>query len=358
MLCDINIAFILGNIEPTGGDRICFNHIQILRNRGANIDVYYKGFLDTYYTDTEFADPEVKKLLFKYDELPNFNGRKYNFIVGSGLSAMEVVNKTKHPYRVWFCQNFDPLIFSNYKHDQELKQYIDEAYNECPFFITYSPSLLELIENKYGEKISLICTNGVEYDKFEPYQKTFVPRTKRICFMSAYLRPIKGGKFAKAIFEELKARGYTTVEINAIGNTLGEDVVDEYHLRPSFEEKCKIIAGCDIMIHPSVYETWGLVPMESMALGTPVVGVDSKGFTQYAKHNKNAVIVPERDVKMFCDAVDDLYNDADCYNMIQKRGIVTAKKHNWAVIESNITTMYETIIFMFERRQGKDVLVF
>jgi len=97
------------------------------------------------------------------------------------------------------------------------------------------------------------------------------------------------------------------------------------------------------MIHPSVFETWGLVPMESMALGVPVVGVNSRGIMEYATEN-NSIIVDHRDAYKIVEEIDMLINDDDMYNKLVKNGIQTAKEHDWETIMPSIEKSYRDLL--------------
>ncbi|MEM9535132.1 MAG: glycosyltransferase [Cyanobacteria bacterium P01_E01_bin.45] len=61
------------------------------------------------------------------------------------------------------------------------------------------------------------------------------------------------------------------------------------------EEKAKLIASCDVFCNPAPYETFGRTLVESMASGTPVVGVKSGGPADYLKDNINAYMAKPND---------------------------------------------------------------
>ena len=183
--------------------------------------------------------------------------------------------------------------------------------------------------------------NGIEYSEFQKFQKTDNLANNRICFMVAYYHPYKGIKLANSVFGILKAKGFKTVEISVTGGPLPNTM--EYHHNPSVEDKCKIIAGCQVMFHPSVFETWNLVSMESMALGTPVVGVNSKGIMEYAKlsgADRNIIIFEERDPETIANAIVKLCEERKEYGILQKNGIETARGHDWNTIMPGIESSY------------------
>jgi hypothetical protein len=122
----------------------------------------------------------------------------------------------------------------------------------------------------------------------------------------------------------------------------------EYHQNPSFEDKCKIVASCDFSIHPSVFETWNLTSMESMALGVPVVGVNSKGIMEYAD-NKNSVLFEDRNVNLICDTIEKISKEDNIYKALQEEGAKTARNHNWNFIMSQIEKSYMSFIDDLEK---------
>jgi len=341
----VKIAHLFAAIEPTGGDRISYHHVNGLRKLGHIVDVYYADIFENYWKDCEFMSPEAQEYMFKYDPVVldapvnNYNSMfsKYDMVVSNGLFGSNNASKIDHPLKIWFCQNLDKYVFPHVS--QKDKSHIDNLYRTQRNYMAYSPHLLQLIEHYYGKGInSILCTNGITYRKFEPYRKVGNGNSKRVCFMSAYNGVLKRSKFADQVFEELNSRGFTTVEINAHKKGLIHS--QEFYKNPDFDSKCKIIAGCDIMLHPSIFETWSLVTMESMALGVPVVGYDSKGVSLFAKDDRDIVFVYHFDVNLFCDAIEDLINDKEHYQNIQEGGIKTSSQYDWDDIMPEIESSY------------------
>ena len=332
----MKIAFISNLVEPTGGDRILYHHVTGLRNRGHKIDAYFSGWIESYKDNMEgwnsFDAGEI--IEYKPNKLNKHDFTKYDVIVGNGLHGASMVLQINHPNKVWFCQNFDPYVFGPSRE-------IDDIYRGFDKYLMYCHDLKKIIEHYYGKKRVTFCNNGLEYKKFKPFQKQGLRNSKRVCFMVAYYRVYKGIQFANEIFGELRDRGYTTVEINATTGPLNNTM--EFYHNPSFDNKSKLVYGCDVSIHPSIFETWGLVPMESMALGTPVIGVDSRGIMEYA-NPKNSIIVKERNVGLVCDAIQKLCSDRKGYCAYQRNGIDTAIKHDWKRVMPEIEGSYLSLI--------------
>jgi len=340
----MKIAFVSNLVEPTGGDTILYYHVTGLRKFHHIVDPYFAGWIDAARDKNDkegwnSSDPTASGIIEYVEEnLFDIDFSDYDIIIGNGLQGATRVLKIDHPNKVWFCQNYDPYVFGRSKE-------VDRIYNEFDKYLVYSHDLKKIIEHYHGKKKIVVCNNGINYKEFEPYQKNEFKKTKKICFMVAYYRNYKGIKFANEIFRELKKRGYITVEINATVGPLENTI--EFYRNPSFNRKCEIVADCDFSIHPSAFETWGLVPMESMAIGTPVVGVDSKGIMEYVSMDnpQNAFIYKERDPKLMADVIDSLYNTENGdYAEIQKNGIITAKEHDWEKIMPEIEEAYEELL--------------
>lgn len=53
-----------------------------------------------------------------------------------------------------------------------------------------------------------------------------------------------------------------------------------------------IIASCDVLVHPGDQETFGLVVLEAMACGIPVVGVKAGGVSELVEHDTGLLVAP------------------------------------------------------------------
>jgi len=101
--------------------------------------------------------------------------------------------------------------------------------------------------------------------------------------------------------------------------------------------------NCGIMLHPSIFETWNLVSMESMALGTPVVGTNSKGIMEYANAS-NSLVVDQRDPDLVVENIEKVHDEVLTYAALRKYGYQTARAHDWETIMPSIIECYEKLI--------------
>ncbi len=81
------------------------------------------------------------------------------------------------------------------------------------------------------------------------------------------------------------------------------------------------IEEADILLFPSVYpEAFGIVGIESMMLGKPVVGFDVGGVGTWLKHEISGILVKDVSAESFKEGILRLLNDPALLSKIQQHG--------------------------------------
>lgn len=88
----------------------------------------------------------------------------------------------------------------------------------------------------------------------------------------------------------------------------------------SDEEKEKEMAGCDIFISPSLYESFGIIFLEAMRHSKPVIGCRAGGMQEIIIDNETGILVPTDDTDEFAKAVIKLARDKDKRQEMGKKG--------------------------------------
>ena len=68
----------------------------------------------------------------------------------------------------------------------------------------------------------------------------------------------------------------------------------------------EILANADLVLNPSAYEGLGLVLLEAMQRGVPVVATEAGGSAELGDGNLDSVFTPGNDWKSFCDGVREM----------------------------------------------------
>ncbi len=97
-----------------------------------------------------------------------------------------------------------------------------------------------------------------------------------------------------------------------------------------FDKVPALYAACDAVLFPSVWdEPWGLVPLEAMAVGRPVVASGVGGTREYLDDGVNALVVPPADADAIANAVRRLAADPALRDRLREGGAATAARFRY-----------------------------
>jgi glycogen synthase len=89
-----------------------------------------------------------------------------------------------------------------------------------------------------------------------------------------------------------------------------------------------LYAAADAVVFPVVWEEpWGLVPLEAMGVGRPVVATGRGGSAEYLADGENALLFPAGDAAALAATVERLAGDPALRDRLRARGRDTAARH-------------------------------
>lgn len=91
------------------------------------------------------------------------------------------------------------------------------------------------------------------------------------------------------------------------------------------EALARLYASADLCVLPSSTETCGLVALEAMASGLPVIAADAGGLRESVRTNVNGLLVPPHDAQGFRDAIVDLALDPARRRTLARAARLTAE---------------------------------
>lgn len=93
------------------------------------------------------------------------------------------------------------------------------------------------------------------------------------------------------------------------------------------EELAALYGGCSVFVYPSLYEGFGLPPLEAMACGAPVVAADRTALPEVLGHA--ALLVDPQDVAELAEAILSLLDHPERRRELSEAGRRQAKRFNW-----------------------------
>ena len=93
-------------------------------------------------------------------------------------------------------------------------------------------------------------------------------------------------------------------------------------------------------VMPSLYESFGMVALEAMACGTPVIASRVGGLTYTVRDGETGFLVPERDPKALAEKLELVLTDDCLRRRLGRRAIEVAAGYSWDVVADGIEDLY------------------
>ncbi|WP_249872879.1 glycosyltransferase family 4 protein [Oceanobacillus saliphilus] len=116
------------------------------------------------------------------------------------------------------------------------------------------------------------------------------------------------------------------------------------------EDLAQIYASSDLFVFPSATETFGNVVLESLACGTPVIGVNEGGVRSIIQQDVTGMLCNQKDSEGFVEAITALLADKNKMDMMGYQGRKYALTQSWDAIFGNLVAEYEALLVEEEYR--------
>ncbi|MHB1004885.1 MAG: glycosyltransferase family 4 protein [Chloroflexota bacterium] len=104
-------------------------------------------------------------------------------------------------------------------------------------------------------------------------------------------------------------------------------------------EKALLYGAATAFAFPSLYEGFGLPPLEAMACGTPVVCADSSSLPEVV--GDAGLLLPPREATAWGAALLRLWEDEPLRRDLRERGLARARQFDWAKTARETVEVYE-----------------
>jgi D-inositol-3-phosphate glycosyltransferase len=171
------------------------------------------------------------------------------------------------------------------------------------------------------------------------------------------LAPIKGLETLLDAVTRFAARGRPVGLVMAGGDV--DDAVSPHEARLRARLESPALAGtvrfigaqpqkvlreyyvaADATVVPSYYESFGMVALEAMACGSPVIASRVGGLTTTVRDGVTGFLVPEGDVDALAARIEDLVHDSDTRWRLGREGVQWAAQHRWPCVAEAIVREY------------------
>lgn len=236
---------------------------------------------------------------------------------------------------------------------RRLKMHLKRSCDQSDLIITVSETvkreLTELL-NLPEEKIRVVY-NGVDGSRFRPDAGrltgmpehyflslgTLEPRKNLLGLLEAYriAKPDVGD--CKLVIGGAKGWEYTVLFEKVKEYGLESDVIFPGYL-PA-DDLPKLYAGAQAFVFPSLYEGFGIPPLEAMSCGVPVIASDCSCIPEIT--GDAALLVTPKNAEELAGAMKRMLTDTELRNRCVARGLERAKQFTWERAAKRVLEIYQ-----------------
>ena len=236
-------------------------------------------------------------------------------------------------------------------------------YYARPFLRRYFDRLHALIAvsipardfvSRYFDGDYTIVPNGIDTTKFSPQHQP-VPETrtpgKATLLFVGRMEQRKGFQILLEAYAQLRRRR-DDCRLVVVGDGPQregyERMVESYGIPDvSFcgyvpaEMLPRYYASADVFCAPATGgESFGIVLLEAMATGIPVLASAIPGFTTVVDPGQDGLLVPPRQPKVWAQAIETLLNDPELRSRMGRRGMEKALRFDWERVTDSVLEVY------------------
>ena len=119
----------------------------------------------------------------------------------------------------------------------------------------------------------------------------------------------------------------------------------EFLGRVSDDEKAQLYRTADVYVSPATGgESFGIVLLEAMAAGTPIVASDIHGYKGVVRRGREGLLVPPRQPRELAIAIDRLLADPALREQMGAAGRARAEEFSWPRVTAKVDDYYGFVI--------------
>jgi len=132
--------------------------------------------------------------------------------------------------------------------------------------------------------------------------------------------------------------------LQALCNELGLDEIVLFLGKRGQNTLPYYYSAAEVVVIPSHYESFGIVALEAMACGTPVIASRVGGLAFLVKEGETGYFVPAQDPETLAEKLRLLFVDNDLRARFGKQAAAYAQGFQWEIITKEMADLYEAMM--------------
>jgi glycosyltransferase involved in cell wall biosynthesis len=239
---------------------------------------------------------------------------------------------------------------------------IRRFYNRCDALVAPSEEIADRLRGQGVVRPISVWSRGVDHDRFTPSRRSLEWRRgfgigdeEMVIGFLGRLVLEKGLDVFAAVCTELTRRGVPHRVL-----VIGEGPAREEFARhvpdsifagfQAGDDLGRAVASMDVLLNPSVTETFGNVTLEAMAAGVAVIAADATGARTLVKDGVTGRLIGPSDVAAYADALEDYARHPEVLRAAGRAGHVAASAYQWDAVNQKVVDIWQRVVA--QRRGG------
>ena len=384
----LNIALFTYSTKPRGGVVHTLSLAEELEELGQKVHVYALGTEGGFFRETDVPHTLVACPKNEFSGMDE----KIHAYIKAYVDYLSCLDETYDIYHAEDCISANALLDIRQKSRIEfflrtvhhVDDFVSESLVECQMKSITRPDYLLVVSDYWEKELTdkyslkpLRVRNGVDLAKFygaaarskpkEVSKLEFSVGGCKTVLTIGGIEPRKNTISTLKAFARVKAHFAVRDErvIWLLGG--GETLFDYRDYREEFfsdMEKLEIEAGkdifilgrvpeeliadlynaADVFVFPSLKEGWGLVALEAMASGVPVIASDIEPLTEFMEDGKNSLLVSPLDCGAIAEGIIAILEDGALREKLKTGGADTAGQYGWDRVALEHLSVYRDIL--------------
>lgn len=371
----MKILHIIPSLEIGGAERLAIDIVGAL-NKVDKIDASLVVLHDNIAYDVSSIEQVLKVIpakihlsiyrrnKFDLAKLQNYVDEFAPDVIHTHLYEAEIIAKSlRYSKASWFCHFHDnmpqmarfslktvfnkSLLINFFERSYLLQK--NKAFKNN--YIAISQDTKDYAEKVLGEKAKVTYfKNAISFNKFFTTIKVLNKNKVLKLINVGSFQHKKNQQFLMDVVSLLVKSGIQ-VQLDLLGDgehkkgvmqKCEELGLNEFvNFRGNVKDVPHYLAQSDIYVHSAYYEPFGLVLLEAMAAGLPVVSLNGGGNEDIIIHGENGYIFPEANPHEFATCIQSLSEDADLYKLIASQGQELAGEYDISDYTKNLIHLYK-----------------
>ena len=361
----LKILYIINSLGKGGAERLLIDTCRELKNRNeieylilslSPVNDYRE---DSKELNIEYCNATVNLSILRKSkiQLEEFDKIINTFkpdIIHSHLYIAEIVSRERNYNNITYVTHLHGYEeqFENFSINTILskrkfinwyeKQRLIKKYKNCNNYFIAISSYVEncfykSMPSAFSDKIVLLH-NAIDFKRFHNDNKKSLNNNDCTNLINTgSFSEKKNQQFLLSVFKVIKEKGID-LQLTLLGN--GDEFEKIQKLAGKIDFDKQIIMPGNVInvedylflnhiyVHSAIYEPFGLVLLEAMAAGLPVVSLDGKGNRDIIKNGYNGFMIEKPDANLFAEKIIELISNTELYSTMSENAVKFAADYD------------------------------